>query len=296
MKRLILAATALVGLMGCYSTARAADPITVCTAGKDGLYYGAAQFLAQASGAVKIIPLETAGSWQDLIWLAEGTKCQAAIVQGDSVVAFQRTHGAEARNLRRASALYREYVHVICNRKANVSGVYDLVKGDKKGLAVGADGSGGWITMQNWIAADKAFGKVPVLSEGGDAAAGMIADEGGEASCMLFVAGLKTSAVNKINDQYGDAEKLVQATADVFSSAKDERGKPLYEMGEIPAGTYPKLQPTGMFGGSKGLSVPTERAVLVVNMDALGHDRFTMLMEALGKSRARIMAAGGESN
>ena len=235
----------------------------------------------------------TAGSWENLQVVADGTRCQAAIVQGDAIVAFTRTHGGEARQIRRAMPLYREYAHVICNRKSGIGDAYDLMADNKHALAIGADGSGSWITEQNWAALNKDFARVPLLPEGGQIAAGDVADGAGPA-CMLFVAGLGSLAMNKIDAGYGDALALVPATGRLFRNAVNERGDPLYEMEDIPAGTYAHLQPRGLFGGSKAVEVPTVRAVLVVNAKALGDDQLAALMEAAGRARARILADVGE--
>jgi hypothetical protein len=64
-------------------------------------------------------------------------------------------------------------------------------------------------------------------------------------------------------------------------------------MEDVPAGTYDKLMPRGWIGG-KSVEVPTTRAVLIVNAAALGEQRFSLLMEAAGRARARILADAGE--
>ncbi|MGI4796928.1 MAG: TAXI family TRAP transporter solute-binding subunit [Janthinobacterium lividum] len=286
----ILAATSA---LFCAHAAHAADSIGLCTGTKDGLYFGAGQSIAQAGGkslGVTVIP--SAGSWENLKAVADGTRCQAAIVQGDSLVAFARTNGGEARALRRATSLHKEYAHVICNRKSGISDAYDLMSDNKHPLAIGEEGGGSWITEQNWAALNKEFAKVPLIPEGGAIAAGMVADGNG-ASCMLYVSGLRSPAVSKINETYGAEMHLVPATGRLFRNAVNEKGEKLYEMEDIPAGTYSKLNPKGTFGGG-GVEVPTMRAVLVVNATALGQDRYTALMDAVGRARARILADAGE--
>jgi TRAP-type uncharacterized transport system substrate-binding protein len=223
MRRILALSLTLAALAG---TVRA-QGLSLCTGGRDGVYFTTGQSIAEAGG--KSLPIQviaTAGSWENLAAVADGTKCQAAIVQGDAITAFARTHGAEARMIRRAMPLYKEYAHVLCNRKAGVTDAYDLMDDNKRPLAVGAEGSGSWITEQNWAALNKAFEKVPTIPEGGQIAAGMVADGSG-AACMLFVAGLHSAAINKINASYGDALIMVPATGRLFRNAVNERGDKL---------------------------------------------------------------------
>ena len=290
------ALTAGVMMAAMISAASAAETLTLCTGDKTGVYYGVGQTIAAAADKNKLIikVIETKGSWENMTLAAEGKMCQAAIVQGDAVLAFNREKGAEARSLRRAVALHREYVHAICNRQSDVSNLYDLKDDNQHPVAVGETGSGSWITWNNFISVNKEYEKVPRVYEGGQIAAGSVSSGSGGPACMLFVAGLRSSTMNKINDRYGDALKLVPATGAVFRNAKDEKGNPLYEMKDIPAGTYPNLQPSGWVYGTKAVEVPTQRAVLVVNPEAAGAANYSELMEAIGKSRSTILSNAGE--
>lgn len=293
-KHLLLAATLLAGThLG--HAARAAEEVAICTGGKSGVYYGAGQTIAAAAdkSQVTIKPVETKGSWENLGLVAEGKTCKAAIVQSDAIPAFARARASDARVLTRASTLHREYVHALCNRRAGIDNLYYVDA--KHPVAVGESGSGSWVTFQNWISYDKdRYGVVPLVFEGGIIGAGLAA-EGSAVSCMIYDVGLRSGDMNKINDRYGDQLMLVPATGRVFRDAKDERGNPLYEMLEIPSGTYPALQPAGMLYGTKAVEVPTQRAVVVVNREALGSANFAALMDAVSKARAKILADSGET-
>jgi TRAP-type uncharacterized transport system substrate-binding protein len=53
---------------------------------------------------------------------------------------------------------------------------------------------------------------------------------------------------------------------DMTKNAKDARNNPVYTYGEIPAGTYKGIQPSGMFG-SKSVATIQVDAVFVANRD-----------------------------
>lgn len=273
--------------------AEAADTLNLYAGPKGGVYYAVGQTIAAASDTsrLSIRVIESKGSWDNLGAIANGV-CTAGIVQGDALAAFARSNPAEARSIRRAAPLHREYVHAICNRRSGVTNLYDIKDDNKHPVEVGETGSGSWITWQNFVSVNAAYDKVPKQYEGGMVAAGAVADGHGPA-CMVYVAGLHAGTVNQINDQYGDALALVPATGSVFRSAKDERGDALYEMQDIPAGTYPKLQPSGWVYGTKAVEVPTQRAVLAVNPEVAG-ENFQLLMDAVGKARSKIRADTGE--
>ena len=50
-----------------------------------------------------------------------------------------------------------------------------------------------------------------------------------------------------------------------------------------------------MLYGTKAVEVPTQRAVVVVNREALGSANFAALMDAVSKARAKILADSGET-
>lgn len=258
---------------------QASSTIQMCTGGKSGVYFAVGKKMSKAADRdfVRIEPVITKGSWQNMKLVAAGDQCQAAIVQADAYTLFARQKAADAASLDRIGALHKEYTHVLCNKESGIDNMTDL-EGKKYTLAIGKAGSGAWVTMENWKAEDEGYKNTPTVPVGGIAAAAKVAD-GSDVQCMLYNAGLGAGFVHKIDSRFGDRISIVNATDKDFNDAEDPKGRPLYEYADIPSKTYPANLQNGMWS-----SVETIRqdAVLIVNMDFFedNEDAYEGVLEA----------------
>lgn len=241
--------------------AHAAPPtrMNVCTGGETGNYYKAGIKIAeQAKGVLDLNIVSTKGSMENLDKLSDGS-CDAAIVQSDAYLVYKKTNPKSDLDLERAAALYPEYVHLVCNRASGITRVTQL--SDKTPVAVGPIGSGSSVTWDSFVLADPAtYKRIPTLPLAGTRAATKVA-EGTDATCLLYVAGLKTTYMMEVNDGVGDKVVLVKADDGDMDKILDPKKKPVYTYEKIPGGTYSKIQ-DGMFSSVKTISTS---AILVVN-------------------------------
>lgn len=253
-------ATMAVGLMLATAGVANAAPPTLCTGGESGNYHFIGQRLVQqvgaAAGLKMTIKLST-GSMANLEGIAGGA-CDVAFTQADALYYFKKERpGGLAVDL--VAPLYEEYVHFICNREAKIEKITELTKDTI--VAIGPDGSGANVTWRVLTSVDpKRYGQVPTRPLAGIRALSKVA-EGGDATCMIFTAGLKTGLISKDATSFASKLKLVRADDSDFNNLRDDKKRSLYSFGPIPGGTYKGLQ-EGFFSSS----VPTAkvRALLVV--------------------------------
>jgi TRAP transporter TAXI family solute receptor len=230
-------------------SAYAADKPTMrlCSGPDGGNYQRAAQeIVKQGRDRINFTIIDSKGSMDNLDKLAAG-ECDAAPVQNDAFRVYKQKYQKDAGALERAGPLYREYVHLICNRKADVGRVVDLRAG-KVAVAIGPSGSGSSVTWDSFVLADKRYEKTPTVPLAGLRALEKI-KIGDEVGCMLWTSALNSGFMKNDGNAAGEYVHLVKADDGDFANAKDERGTPIYHYADIPSGTYPKIQ-DGTFGSS----------------------------------------------
>ena len=264
--RMIIAGLAMSLAMG--ATAAAAQTgkpaFRVCTGSEAGNYYKAGHILKSKTGSVDVQPVITQGSLDNLDKLIKG-ECEGAFVQSDALIVYSSRNAQAISTLERAGVLYQEHVHLLCNRGSNFDRIVDL--SNKNTIAVGPDGSGARTTWDAFVLADKKrYGPVNIDTRTGVRALAAVAD-GSQVQCMLWVGALGSSYMKNDASQHGDRLVLVSSKdRDMPGAAKDARGKSVYEYGEIPSGTYPRIQPSGMLG-SKAVDTMTVDALFVTNVN-----------------------------
>lgn len=282
-KIIALTVGALIGLvaMGAMSMADAqALRYRLCTGDSNLNYFKAGHMMKKRQPTGVIIEVvETKGSIDNLDKIAAG-ECDGAFVQNDALLVYSQKNAAAISGIERAGVLYREQVHMLCNRKANLGRMVNL--DGKMRVAVGPDGSGGNTTWAGFVAADKKrYGVVQTDARSGERALGAVAD-GSDVTCMLVVTALGGSLLKQAAQNYGDKVVLVGTDDRDMAKTVDAKGRSIYEYGEIPADTYPKVQPGGTLYGTK--SVPT------VQVDAVFVSRIDWI-NANGKAYDKVLEA-----
>lgn len=293
--------TALLALAACLlagTAAQAADPpaFRLCTGSEAGNYFRAGHILKSKSANPRVEVIATQGSLENLDRIAGG-QCDGAFVQADALLVYSSKNAAALSTIERAGVLYQEQVHLLCNRQAGISRITDLGKANT--IAVGPDGSGGRTTWDAFALADKKrFGPVNMDTRAGVRALSAVAD-GSQVQCALWVGALNASFLK--NDAQAQGDRLVLVRSDdreMVGAAKDARGQPVYSYGEIPAGTYPRIQPGGLVFGTKALDTTAIDALFVtalpwVNANERSYDS---LLRAFTAAKPQIQAIAQPQN
>lgn len=263
---LLIAGCFAIGWVFAWATsAHAQDSIRVCSGGEKGNYFASVQFMQdQADGSIDIQNVSTKGSWDNLQRLSAG-ECDAAIVQADAWVTWNKENGAL--NLDRIDTLYSEYVHMFCNKALDFDSVTDLAGRKDLTVAIGENGSGTAVTWRAMGFEDDSYSNTKgpkTVPYGGIVALTKVKD-GSDVDCALFVSGLKSASMMEV-DKQADSIALVPFNDYDFNDAKDPKGKALYEFVDIPCGTYPNMAPCGLFGDVDVETIAL-KATLVVRTD-----------------------------
>lgn len=286
MKKLfLLIAAATIGL-SVATSAQAADKFRLCTGNAKLNYYAAGQHLKRHAPGIDVI--ESKGSLDNLDKVTAG-ECDGAFVQSDALLVYSSKNAKAISALQRAGVLYQEQANLICNRKAYTSArMVDL--NETYTVAVGPEGSGANTTWAAFVMADKKrYGKVRTTDATGTLALSMVSD-GSEAQCALIITALNAPFLRNEAPQYADSIVLVGTDdRDMANGAKDARGQQVYTYGEIPAGTYKGIQPSGMFG-SKAVNTIQVDAVFVANRDwiAAHSSEFEKVLQGFANAKPDI--------
>ena len=158
-----------------------------------------------------------------------------------------------------------QQAHLLCNRNAKIGRIVDLTKANT--VAVGPDGSGARTTWDGFVLADKKrYAPVQIDTRAGLRALSAVAD-GSQVQCMLWVGALNAAFMK--GDAQAQGDRIVLAGTDdrdMANAAKDARGRPVYAYGEIPAGTYPRIQPGGTLYGTKAIGTISVDALFVTGL------------------------------
>lgn len=237
----------------------------LCTGSETGNYFKAGHMVKKVSSSVKVNVVPTQGSLDNLARITRG-ECDGAFVQSDALLVYSNTNAAAISSIERAGVLYEEHAHLLCNRKSGVDRVTDLT--NKHTVAVGPDGSGARTTWDAFVLADaKRYKPVRIDARSGPRAFAAVAD-GTDVTCTLWVGALGAATMK--GDASARGDQLVLAATDDWDMgkvAKDQKGQPVYGYSEIPAGTYPKIQPGGTLYGTKPVKTITVSALFVSNVN-----------------------------
>lgn len=274
------------------SQTTAPKSIKLCTGSDSGKYYEAGQRMSSMAGTKNFsIDVETSdGTWDNiqrvLLPPEDPNSCDAFIGQPDGAVVLKRTKPGDAQNIRAIMPLHREYLHVLCHKDT----ISDLDQVDKSmHIAVGANGSGGWLIWQNFIEQDKSYAEIPVTNEGGSE--GLSAVASGDATCMLRPAAAGDGIVAMADSSFGDVIDLVGATDKDFNDAVDLDGTPLYSFVRIPTTKYVVTFGKGWGSDPKTVSW---NAKLYINKNKVKGKDLDALIEAARKARTGILADFGK--
>lgn len=276
--------------------ARAEPTFRLCTGYDTGNYFKAGHVLKRSSTGVPIEVVPTQGSLDNLGKLLGG-QCDGAFVQSDALLVFSSKNGQSLSGLERAGVLYQESAHLLCNRSAGIGRITDLTKTTT--VAVGPDGTGARTTWDAFVLADKKrYAPVQVDPRAGVRALSAVSD-GSQVQCLLYVGAPGASFMKNDAAALGDRVVLVGTDDwDMGAVAKDGQGKAVYGYGEIPAGTYPRIQPGGTLYGTKPVKTVTVDALFVASSAWIGANEpaYDRVLRAFSGAAPAIKALAAPQN
>lgn len=216
--------------------------VRVCTGPEGGNYQQAVfKLMAQAKERIRFELVDpTAGSLDNIDFLLDG-KCDISPVQKDALLVRALKRPEVSNRITPMGTLYKETVHMVCNKQANVSRVTYL-RDDKYPVAIGSAGGGSSITWDAFIAADNGYSKAPTRPISGIQAI-EAAKLGGDVTCFLFTSALKSPSMMEADSVAEGKLELIAVDDGDFADAKDPKtNQPIYNYVYIPSGTYPHLQ------------------------------------------------------
>jgi TRAP-type uncharacterized transport system substrate-binding protein len=292
MKKMLLSTAAMLvaALMSAPAMAAGAAPaFRLCTGNAALNYFKAGHYFKQASTSVPIEVIESKGSLDNLDKVTAG-ECDGAFVQADSLLVYSAKNAKAISSLERAGVLYQEHAHLLCNRNASIGRIVDLTKSHT--IAVGPEGSGSRTTWDAFVMADKKrYAPVNIDVRSGVRALSAVAD-GSQVQCALVITALNSSFIKGDAQQLGDRIVLAGTDdRDMKGVAKDPRGQPVYSYGEIPANTYPRVQPSGVVYGTKSVDTIAVDAIFVANQDWINANErsYESLLRAFSAAKPNIL-------
>lgn len=287
-----LAVLLVVGLAYAQPQNLVAPVMNICTGGEKGNYYLAGQHIrGQVGTRLTVNVIKTTGSWDNMERMLRG-ECDAAIVQNDAHLLFSRKNPTAKLEIERTAAMYKEYVHLVCNAQAKVHWITDLDHEKRHTVLVGPVGSGTAVTWEVMAQTlPETLGKISTLPEGGLRALAKVKD-GAEATCMMFVTGLNSPAMLEANDNaFNEKREKVLTLAHVWHKTfddklKDAKGRPVYENESLRAVSYyPNLRYTG--GSWDTTAIP---AILITSSKWIGQNEaaYDVLVSAALKAQKTL--------
>lgn len=269
------------------ATALAAEAgvITVCTGAEGNPYYRAAETIAKFTEGIKIVPVATTGTFDNISRTLNG-ECQAYIGQPDGTAYLARTNPGDAKKLRKIGVLHREYAHLICSQASGVDEISDL--DETKSIALGKQGSGAWLVWQNWIYEDDGYANIPVRPEADIMA--LTAVSTNQTSCLLVTAGVGNRTALEANNTFYDTVQFAEIDDGDFNDTVDIDGSKLYEFTDLPKDLY------GNLIGWSDVGTVSWRAGVYINTTAeifQDERRLSEFLTAVSRSRASIVAEFG---
>lgn len=292
MRRFITGLAAMAALVSIdVSPAHSQEVIRLCTGSETGNYYKAGEMIASFNPNVQVVA--TNGTWDNIrrtyLTPAESPEaCDAMIGQPDGAAILKRDQPQYASKMLKVGDLHREYLHVICNKASGVDDLSDLEGNNKYSIAVGAEGSGGWLIWQNFIFEDSDYDQVVPKNLGGIEAIADVAS--GNTTCMLAPAGIRNGTVVEAGELFGEDLILVDAQDKDFNDAADIDGKPLYSFSEIPGDAYEESFTSG-WGGS--VDTVSWNAAVYANVERLSSQQRPEFIRAVANGKKQAVASFG---
>ncbi|MEV4124657.1 TAXI family TRAP transporter solute-binding subunit [Nocardia sp. NPDC049707] len=221
-RRKFLALTVFGVAAGAVGCAGSPERVRVASGEVGGFYQAFAELLATVAaevGTVRIDPVTTSGSQENLAMLANG-QVDAALTLADSLQSERAPMVALGR-------VYENYLQLVVRSDAPIQQVTDL-RGTRVNL--GAAGSGAAVTGERllWAAGVNPVSDVDVSHRPlRDAVAGV---ESGELDALLWAGGVPTDAL--------DVPRLRLVELGELAAPMRERFGHLYDLVEIPADAY----------------------------------------------------------
>lgn len=236
--------------------------LRMCTGPNDRNYYNVARMLSSNIQNVRIEPITTMGSEQNLIDMEAG-KCDAAFVQRDAYWNHQEINPKSTLDFERIASPYSEVVHMVCTESSGVTKLSELTSNHT--ILVGEPGSGGAVTWKNVVSEVPQYSSVKTLPVGGALAKSRVST--GQADCMLMVSGLNTDFMRDMQN-IGKTVKLnlVNWNDGRVLKSLDPANQPVYTQYTLPSKTYQSLQLDSWFRYfNTSTDVITVPADIVVN-------------------------------
>jgi TRAP-type uncharacterized transport system substrate-binding protein len=283
-----LLAAAAMGIAAAAPANAEATKFKLCTGNSQLNYFKAGHMLKSKSSAAQVEVVETKGSLDNLDKVTSG-ECDGAFVQSDALLVYSNRNAKAISSLERAGILYQEQAHMLCNRNLDLGRMVNLTKSHT--VAIGPEGSGAHTTWDAFVLADKKrYSQVNTDNRSGVRALSAVAD-GTQVQCALIVTALNSPFIKGDAQQHGDRIVLVGTDdRDMTTVAKDARGQYVYSYGEISAGTYPRIQPSGAVYGTKAIGTIQVDAVFVANVNWINdHEReYDALLRAFASAKPEI--------
>lgn len=196
----------------------------------------------------------SAGSMENLKSLTAGS-VDAAIVQADAFKVWQKEN-PDKTLISKQAPLYKEYIHILANRKSGIKKIADITT---KNVVYLTEGSGSEVTWKAFGLENSKYSNITIKYASPNEALLKVSSEPN--AVMVFVSGLNSNLIKNANN-YGDTIKLVDIKDDSLDNAVDQYGNKIYTFTQIPGDTYKKLQDGMFFDYVNTLSVD---AVLVLS-------------------------------
>jgi TRAP-type uncharacterized transport system substrate-binding protein len=212
--------------------------IRFCTGSKSGNYEMAGKEIARRlSNTFTFIPVRTSGADENIRKLVNG-ECDWAWTQRNVRNTLVLENPDWKTDIIMIRKVYKEGLHVVCNRASKVDRITDIPKRNLKMYGV-ADGTGTATTMRNLFGADdKLYKNVEKMPETGMEALNAVRDAE-EGACYAFMAGLNTNLMQSANlmsinnPKRKPTLKLINVDDRDMMKLTDLEGKPMYEYMEI---------------------------------------------------------------
>ncbi|WP_280234025.1 TAXI family TRAP transporter solute-binding subunit [Nocardia cyriacigeorgica] len=251
---LALAALASASVFGCATNDR--TTVRLASGEDGGFYFAFARLLAATaateSDVVRIEPVETAGSQQNLAMLAEGTV--------DTALALADSAGDDGGRVLALGRVYENYLQLAVRTDGTIEEVADL-RGRRVNL--GAEGSGAAVTGRRLLATAGLDPAVDVIVEHRPLREAAQALTDGSIDALLWAGGVPTSALT-----VPDTMRLVDLGA--LAGPMRQRYGPVYDLVAIPADAYPGSPAVQTIGVANLLlaaaTLPDEAAAAIVEL------------------------------
>ncbi len=275
------------------ATVSKAATIRLCTGSVAGNYHRLGALLQKrlAPFGLSAQLVQTEGSFENLQRVDDGS-CDAAFTQHDAYLLdrYDTLDELDLRPVLRPKYLFDEYVHLVCNRTADVRRLADLLDDPTRHLVLlGESGGGSAVSWEVLKLLDASYGAVPTAFADGDGGLTLLLEETRPA-CLLYVGSLNSPFMDHV-DANGATLRLL-AIADPGVSNARVKGEKIYQFDRFPIGTYPTLQANLERPDLAGVTVGTS---LIIARDWAGSNRagYSVLLNVVSGMRREFAEAGG---